>query len=262
MRSQTPAPESATRTSPVDGEQYQHTSSAVAKGTFQAFSPHQQDTQTRSDQSDVSNQLRDLLQKQQQFKKLDELLPGKTQQRVWPSLDQQESEIPSTTVVSAAETTFRQPLPPSVVRPKIPITIGNRPLLNANAMRIAPVTDARIQGLDPRMRLILQQQQRLVQASGQGQVQQQFIRLGLGVRPTSVEQYEQLLQRQTQAHSQARVEQLQAASRVNVINQASVIQRPVPPSATQVTEGHKSVNEEGIPDNVTAELEKLEQETG
>lgn len=52
------------------------------------------------------------------------------------------------------------------------------------------------------------------------------------------------------------------------LNQASVIQRPQisqsaptsTPTISNTTENNPS--EEGIPDNVTAELEKLEQETG
>lgn len=50
------------------------------------------------------------------------------------------------------------------------------------------------------------------------------------------------------------------------MNQPSVIQRPqlgpTQINASHTTSTESSNNEEGIPDNVTAELEKLEQETG
>lgn len=110
----------------------------------------------RPEQQDVNinRQLRDLLQRQQ-FKKLDELLPGKTQQRVWPPVESQDTETPSTAVVSSADGTFRQPLPPSIVRPRMAVSVGNRPIMNTNAMRLQQI-DPRI---DPRMRLIIQQQQ-------------------------------------------------------------------------------------------------------
>lgn len=121
---------------------------------FQAFGnvrPEQQDIT-------INRQLRDLLQKQQQFKKLDELVPGKAQQRVWPPVESQEGETPTTVVASSADGTFRQPLPPSVVRPRMAVSVGNRPIMNANPMRLQQI-DPRIQGLDPRMRLLIQQQQ-------------------------------------------------------------------------------------------------------
>lgn len=86
---------------------------------------------------------------------------------------------------------------------------------------------------------------------------QQFLRFAPGARPAAIEQYEQLLHRQTQ------VQNAQGGVLRLPINQTSVIQRPPvgpPQTVSGQTEGVSS--EEGIPDNVTAELEKLEQETG
>ncbi|KAG5897188.1 hypothetical protein JTB14_022544 [Gonioctena quinquepunctata] len=273
-----------TQNSPVDGNDPYAQPPATPKPTFQPRLPadvfaHQPatprpqfgvprpglqafTTPVRPDQQDlnINRQLRDLLQRQQ-FKKMDELLPGKTQQRVWPPSDQQpEGETPTTAVVSSSDTTFRQPLPPSVVRPRLPIAIGNRPIPSPGAIRLGQI-DSRLQGLDPRMRLILQQQ-RLVHTNVQG-VQQQFVRFAPGARPTTVEQYEQLLHRQAQ--TQIRGAEQNVTPRLP-LNQASVIQRPQVGQSGQIlaTSGsaENNTNEEGIPDNVTAELEKLEQETG
>lgn len=102
----------------------------------------------------MNRQLRDLLQRHQ-FKKLDELVPGKGQQRVWPPTDQQEGE--STATPPSSDTTFRQPLPPGM-RPRIAVSTIGRPALAQTAMRLAQI-DPRMQGLDPRTRLIIQQHQ-------------------------------------------------------------------------------------------------------
>lgn len=104
---------------------------------------------------EINRQLRDLLQRQQ-FKKLDEqLLPGKGQQRVWPPNEGvQESE--------QVDGTFRQPLPPGIIRQRGPLPVGGviRQPLGMTSMRMQP-TDPRIQGIDPRMRLLIQQQQQV-----------------------------------------------------------------------------------------------------
>lgn len=98
----------------------------------------------------------------------------------------------------------------------------------------------------------------MISSPAPGLQQQQFVRFAPGVRPATVEQYEQLLQRQTQTPNQP-LHRLP-------LNQPSVIQRqqlgPTQIGTNTTTTGENSNNEEGIPDNVTAELEKLEQETG
>ncbi|CAG9863833.1 unnamed protein product [Phyllotreta striolata] len=222
----------------------------------------------RNEQQDINinRQLRELLQRQQ-VKKLDELLPGKAPpqppQRLWHANDQQEGGGDASMTsggAQGADATFRQPLPPGVVKPRLAIAAVNRPILNA--VRVNQL-DPRIQNLDPRMRLILQhQQQRL--ATG---IQQQFIRFTSNVRPTTVEQYEQLLQRQGNNQNQMHAEDQQQGVARMPVAQSGVVQRPhvaqasvTGAVATASTESNPS--EEGIPDNVTAELEKLEQETG
>ncbi|CAH1176242.1 unnamed protein product [Phaedon cochleariae] len=219
----------------------------LPRPTLQAFP-----TPVRPDQQDltVNRQLRDLLQRQQ-FKKLDELVPGKGHQRVWPP-PEGDAPAAASTVVSAADTTFRQPLPPGVARPRTPGVAGGRVgSVGGGAVRMGQL-DGRMQGLDPRMRLILQQQQRQLHATPPS-LHQQFVRFAPGVaRPATVEQYEQLLQQR-----QAQARGVEAPARPS----------PVPGGQAVAQKGQSGQaaggqNEEGIPDNVTAELEKLEQETG
>lgn len=105
---------------------------------------------------EISQHLRDLLQSQHQFKKLDDqLLPGKGQQRVWPPSDTpQEQEQTMGTIVSG-DATFRHPLPPGI-RPRSLQPGGIvRQALAVPGLRMAG--DPRLQNLDPRMRLLLQQ---------------------------------------------------------------------------------------------------------
>lgn len=84
------------------------------------------------------------------------MVPGKGQQRVWPPTEQQEVES-TTTPVTSSDTTFRQPLPPGI-RPRMAVSTMGRPGLAQAAMRLAQI-DPRMQGLDPRTRLIIQQHQ-------------------------------------------------------------------------------------------------------
>ncbi|XP_056641929.1 histone-lysine N-methyltransferase 2C-like isoform X3 [Diorhabda sublineata] len=219
--------------------------------------PRQQLQNFPNQEININRQLRDLLQRQQ-VKKLDELLPGKVQQqRMWPPAEQEGEASTSTgtpiAIASTADTTFRQPLPPSVVRPRGALSLQGRTA--PGQIRLGQI-DARMQGLDPRMRLILQQQQQRLTTG----IQQQFVRFtSAAARPATLEQYE-LLQRQ--ANAQIRGPEQQGAPRM-VLNQASVIQRPQVVQAAPTTSATESnSSEEGIPDNVTAELEKLEQETG
>ncbi|XP_063909689.1 histone-lysine N-methyltransferase 2C-like isoform X2 [Zophobas morio] len=238
---------------------------------------------------ELNRQLRDLLQRQQ-FKKLDDqLLAGKGQQRVWPPTEaSQEVETPvvSTNSVSTGDATFRQPLPPSIVRPRMPVPVSGIPRQPGSHLGLRMQLDPRIQGLDPRMRLLLQQQQqRILQQTVVNQQQQQqqqqqqtqsaqpppqvfsggTVRFTSIVRPTSVEQYEQLLPRQ-QPTFQPRAADPQGPPRLPV-SQIANIQRPplsqTPAvSAPATNQAENAVSDQEIPDNVTAELEKLEQETG
>lgn len=125
------------------------------------------------------------------------------------------------------------------------------------------MVDPRMQGLDPRMRALIQQQRLLQQ--GSSVAQQLFtngaVRFSQGiVRPVvNTEQYEQLLQRQ---QFQPRGADPQIGVRLPV-NQVGNISRPqLNQTNPTVTNNSENTNTEEIPDNVTAELEKLEQESG
>lgn len=107
---------------------------------------------------ELNRQLRDLLQRQQ-FKKLDEqLLPGKGQQRIWPPPEVvPEQEQPSASQ-TPGDATFRHPLPPGIIRARGQIQSGGivRQAIGVAGLRMQ--ADPRLQGLDPRTRLLLQQQ--------------------------------------------------------------------------------------------------------
>lgn len=108
---------------------------------------------------EINRQLRDLLQKQQ-FKKLDEqLLPGKGQQRVWPP-NEGLQDVDQTHAISApGDTTFRHPLPPGIARPRSAVSTTGMMLRQPGTVvgvRM-PDPDTRMQNVDFRTRLILQQ---------------------------------------------------------------------------------------------------------
>lgn len=84
---------------------------------------------------------------------MDELVPVKGQQRVWPATEQDGESTPTT----STDNTFRQPLPPGM-RPRIAVSAMGRPALAQAAMRLAQI-DPRMQGVDPRTRLLIQQHQ-------------------------------------------------------------------------------------------------------
>lgn len=224
-------------------------------------------------------------------------------QRIWPPTEGQEAQV-ETTTGTTADTTFRQPLPPAIARPRGPVQGVVRGLIG---MRMQPI-DQRLQGMDGgRMRLVLQQhqqvnnsnlnfkcnlyvnfalffdfnmailQQRLLhtaaanpqgipqqqQTGGAPQMQHQF--MGTAVRfpprPVSVEQFEQAqtTQQQPQQHfvSRAPVEQPRLPA-----PQGAIVpqQRPTGPTTPAVVSNDPAAStEQEIPDNVTAELEKLEQ---
>lgn len=67
----------------------------------------------------------------------------------------QEQEVPAVSAHSA-EATFRHPLPPGIVRPRLPLVPGGI-IRQPQVQRMSG--DIRLQALDPRMRMLLQQQQ-------------------------------------------------------------------------------------------------------
>ncbi|KAL1490323.1 hypothetical protein ABEB36_013038 [Hypothenemus hampei] len=216
----------------------------------QQFVTNRPTIQGRPDQPEITRQLRDLLQRQQQ-----QMMQNKTQTvpRVWSNNDSN-SETTTSSVAPGEDITFRQPLPPGAARPRGPLQIGNiRPGANIRM----PQMEGRLQGLDPRLRVILQNQPRM-QVPGQ-QHQQLRFSTASGVRQTTIEQYEQLLQRQQQQQLQVRTISAQIPM-AQVDN--NIVHKPAQQQQLVVENNQSMNNEQEIPDNVTAELEKLEQETG
>ncbi|XP_076251798.1 uncharacterized protein LOC143191021 isoform X3 [Rhynchophorus ferrugineus] len=223
----------------------------------QQFPPIRPPMQIRPDQPEVTRQLRDLLQRQQQVKNFSFGTPEEK-----PGQRTSESEIPPASTPSATDTTFRQPLPPGAARPRIPMAIGNRPGMNVRMQQL----DGRLQGLDPRTRLLLQQQ-RLSTPMQQQIVNNSTIRYTAvgGNRPTTIEPYEQLLH-QRQALQTRTPTFDQNNPRVSLVQgpmqrPPTVVSQPSALAGNPPNQG-ESATEQEIPDNVTAELEKLEQETG
>lgn len=232
----------------------------------------QQRPQTPIENPEVNRHLRDLLQRQQ-FKKLDDssLLPGK--QRVWPppeggQQEGQQQQFESGTPQNN-EVTFRHPLPPGVVRPRGPVSQNTMLVRQPNqvvGLRL-PQNDPRLVGLDPRMRLILQQQQQQRATNPLNVIQQQpfqttqVLQRPQLVRPT-VEQFEQMQKQAFQKPeniamriglNQGQQQRLPTPAQVPTSTTSTVVSSPLPTSTSETQE---------IPDNVTAELEKLEQENG
>lgn len=110
----------------------------------------------RQDGPEINRQLRDLLQKHQ-FQKLDnQLLPGKGHQRIWPPATEaavQEQEQSAASTVLSSDATFRHPLPPGM-RPKLPVPTAST--IRQPLQRLQ-LDAARLQSLDPRMRVLFQQ---------------------------------------------------------------------------------------------------------
>lgn len=111
-------------------------------------------TPPRQEAPDINRQLRDLLQKQQ-FQKVDhQLLSAKGHQRIWPPTEAAQEQEQPVTSVHNADNTFRHPLPPGIVRPRVPAPPAG--LIRQPVQRMQ--ADARLQTLDPRLRLLFQQQ--------------------------------------------------------------------------------------------------------
>ncbi|KAL3280233.1 hypothetical protein HHI36_017729 [Cryptolaemus montrouzieri] len=224
-----------------------------------------QGMQPRQETPEINNHLRDLLQRQQ-FKKLDEqLLAGKGQQRLWPPTESQDAaDTPVSSSSSSVDGTFRQPLPPpGITRPRMPTALPNLPRQALVGLRMQPV-----QNIDTRMRMLMQQQQQVKQrlslTNQQFQQAAPTVRFAPGAssRPSTVDQYEQILQRQ---HSlQNKTVEPQTISRPQAIQNPQLAKLPIPqPAATSsLLVSSSAASDQEIPDNVTAELEKLEQETG
>lgn len=108
--------------------------------------------------------------------------------------------------------------------------------------------------------------QRLLQTGNNQQLAPGAVRFAPGtIRPASVEQYEQLLQRQVALQARAVDSQISPrlpVSQIQPIQRPLINQQPTVPNAPTPNTETNTQSEQEIPDNVTAELEKLEQETG
>ncbi|CAD6215553.1 GSCOCG00000363001-RA-CDS [Cotesia congregata] len=240
-------------------------------------------------QSEVNQQLRDLLQRSQ-FRKKTDGMPGNT----WtpdtnPTAADQQFEPTHVQIPQHAqpannvEGTFRHPLPPGI-RPRMPIQLN---------VFIRNTPDARLQSIDPRTRMLLQRPQvpggipqQHFQAPPQQQ-QQQVLQQRMTAPRNPQEQYDILQQSQpSQQPSPQQQQQQPGQPRFpdpnHVHNQQNMVQRVIRtgqdmsasvrmmnaqtiprPGLMQTTVNDNtgtSSEASEIPDNVTAELEKLEQE--
>ncbi|XP_011303059.1 histone-lysine N-methyltransferase 2C isoform X3 [Fopius arisanus] len=240
-----------------------------------------------SQQPEVNRQLRDLLQRQQFSKKIEQN-PGNWSQEVQsPVADgvQQQFEqghVQISQHVQPApnnvEGTFRHPLPPGM-RPRMPLQ------LNVFIRNSQGNVDARLQGIDPRTRMLVQRPQipGLPQQHFQNQQlqnPQQILQQRMPApRNPMAEQYEMLQQSPQVPQPQPQLQTQQQPPRfpdsnqtmqrivragqdtsqsVRMMSQQSMARPPLIPSAVNDNQSTSEASE--IPDNVTAELEKLEQE--
>lgn len=228
---------------------------------------------------EINRHLRDLLQRQQQFKKLDDqLLPGK--QRVWPPT---ENPVDSPTPFevntggspqSPNDGTFRHPLPPGMARPRAPLTPIGGVLVRQPCvvgLRMPNQPDPRMMGMDPRMRLMIQQRAVNSTQFQQQQTSHMLNRAPSTPRPT--DSYDQMVQRQ-HLNFQIKQEPQPQSPHPNTpvtINSQNIEQQQrlsenkqnvIVSSSSSPSGGPNSAETQEIPDNVTAELEKLEQENG
>ncbi|XP_075232135.1 uncharacterized protein LOC142330615 [Lycorma delicatula] len=244
---------------------------------------------------EMNRQLRDLLQRQQMKTKIE----TEQQQRIWTPEDNTQQQVaqlpgptpphsnvafdsqtvsPVCTVGASNSPTFRHPLPPSLARPpRLPLTLplpATQMVVRA-AQRI-PINDPRLQGMESRFRLL----------------QRPTLMARLGSAPRNpLDPYDHLVQQRQQQFTTtdgAGTPVAVATSPANAVSSAGLDRQTVGQSGLQVqvdpsnrltahstqldhqrinvnrapgTTGTASEGEE-IPESVTAELEKLEQEGG
>ncbi|XP_046742436.1 histone-lysine N-methyltransferase 2C-like isoform X3 [Diprion similis] len=231
-------------------------------------------------QPEVNRQLRDLLQRQQFNKKLEPLATSWNQdgqsvsENPQPQFDGSHPQLPQHSQASGntGEGTFRHPLPPGIVRPRMPIQ-PNVIIRNPIGLNVRLPTggniEARLQGIDSRKRTLLQRPPVPAGIPPQHFQSGQVLQRLPGPRNPLAEQFDILQQQRFPEPTQAPQSLVQRSVRPGLdnINQgirtmgAQGIVRPPLLSAT-VTEASAPTTEASeIPDNVTAELEKLEQES-
>lgn len=247
------------------------------------FSP-QPNQAPQSPQDQNNRQLRDLLQRQQAPTNLPSPVPQaniaapsfaidndqmKAQQNIQTPQSQQQTQVPQT---QGSDNTFRQPLPPGMRQPRMQSMVGGQmirsnQLVNQQRMVMNPNTDNRPR-LGIRPGTVLNPQQMLaVQQQQQNQIAQQRMSINA---PGSFNQGE--IMSQGQQGSIASGEQGTIIAQRIVQSGQNVIMQQVNPQSqaaggnpnvqvpTTVNQGGAATDAEGIPDSVTAELEKLEQD--
>lgn len=260
---------------------------AMGGGRSDHFVPQQiQSPQSPQDQN--NRQLRDLLQRQQAPTNLPSPVPPtnisaptfsldneqmKNQQNMQAQQVQQQGQVPQ---VLSSDNTFRQPLPPGMRQPRMQGMVGGQmirstQLVNTQRMIMNPDSRPRLSGirpgtvLNPQQMLAVQQQNQLGMAQqrmainspgnfNQGEMMSQGQPGIIGSNDQNV----MLAQRMAQSGQNVIMQNIQGGQ-VNAQPQSSVgnenIQVP-----TTVNQPGNPTDAEGIPDSVTAELEKLEQD--
>lgn len=235
----------------------------------------------QSPQDQNNRQLRDLLQRQQAPTNSPSPVPQVTGTspnfaiETDPMKSQMNMPVPQApqqvqiTQSQAADNTFRQPLPPGMRQPRMQAMVGGQmirstQLVNPQRMVMTPDNRPRL-GIRPGTVLNPQQMLAVQQQQGQLGVQHQRMAVNPGnfnqgdMVPQSSgginEQNGMLAQRIIQSSPMGPIPQGGLVSSHPHTNGNDHIQVP-----TTVNQGNNPNDPEGIPDSVTAELEKLEQD--
>lgn len=239
---------------------------------------------SQSSQDQNNRQLRDLLQRQQAPTNLPSPLSQanlaaplfsmendqiKNQQNISTQQNQQQSQNPQT---QQSDNTFRQPLPPGLRQPRMQGMVGGQmirstQLTNPQRMIINPDNRPRMgvragKNLNSQQILAAQQQSQI----GVGMTQP---RMALNTQ-NNFNSVQSDIMSQSQQNIQSNDQNSLLAQRITQSGQNIILQQNV--QSNQIsTQGHTNDNAqvptpnnqsdaEGIPDSVTAELEKLEQD--
>lgn len=261
---------------------------AMGGGRPEHFVPQQiQSPQSPQDQN--NRQLRDLLQRQQAPTNLPSPGPQtnisaptfpldneqlKNQQNMQAQQVQQQQGQASQ--VLSSDNTFRQPLPPGMRQPRMQGMVGGQmirstQLVNTQRMIMNPDSRPRLSGIRPGAVLSPQQMLAVQQQNQLGLAQQR-----MAISPGNFNQSEMMSQGQPgivgSNDQNSMLGQRMAQSGQNVIMQQNIQsgQANAQPQSsggneniqvpTTVNQAGNPTDAEGIPDSVTAELEKLEQD--
>lgn len=252
---------------------------AMSGGRPDHFVNQIQSPQSPQDQS--NRQLRDLLQRQQAPTNLPSPVAQpiitaptftldneqmKNQQNMQAQQVQQQGQVSQ---VLSSDNTFRQPLPPGMRQPRMQGMVGGQmirstQLANPQRMIMNPDNRPRLAGirpgtvLNPQQMVILQQQHNQVRMTmnsagnfNQGEMMAQGQQGIIG----SNDQNAMLAQRMAQSGQNVIMQQNIQGGQAQPQTSGENIQVP-----TTVNQATNPSDAEGIPDSVTAELEKLEQD--